>query len=90
MAANLPKLDKTAFSVASLFELSDEKQFWLSKTPYERLRAVEAMRKIIYGYDPSANRLQRVLKLLNERRVEYLLIGGYAVGYHNDDFRGKF
>jgi len=22
------------------------------------------------------------LKLLNERRVEYLLIGGYAVGYH--------
>ena len=44
-------VDKTAFSVASLFEPSDEKQFWLSKTPYERLRAVEAMRKIIYGKD---------------------------------------
>jgi hypothetical protein len=22
------------------------------------------------------------LRLLNERKVEYLLIGGYAVGYH--------
>jgi hypothetical protein len=56
-------VDRTAFSVVSLFEPSDEKQFWLSKTPYERLRAVEAMRKTIYGHDPSANRLQRVFEV---------------------------
>ena len=29
------RLDKTAFSVASLTDESDEKQFWLSKSPYE-------------------------------------------------------
>jgi hypothetical protein len=58
-----PKIDKTAFTVASLFDQSDEKSYWLSKTPYERLEAVELMRQIIYGYDPSAIRLQRVLEV---------------------------
>jgi hypothetical protein len=38
-ALHLARLDKTAFSVASLTAESDEKQFWLSKIPYERLRA---------------------------------------------------
>jgi len=58
-----PKIDKTAFTVASLFDQSDEKSYWLSRTPYERLEAVELMRQIIYGYDPSATRLQRVLEI---------------------------
>jgi len=58
-----PKIQRTAFTVASLFDESDEKSYWLSKTPYERLEAVELMRQIIYGYDPSAIRLQRVLEV---------------------------
>jgi len=57
------KLDKTAFSVASLTDESDEKQFWLSKSPYERLRALELMRQIAYGYDPSTERLQRFFEV---------------------------
>ena len=57
-----PNIQRTAFTVASLFDESDEKSYWLSKTPYERLQAVELMRRIIYGYDPSATRLQRVLE----------------------------
>jgi hypothetical protein len=57
------KLDKTAFSVVSLFDESDEKEYWLSKTPYERLLAVEFMRQISYGYDPSTARLQRVFEI---------------------------
>ena len=55
------RIEKTAFSVASLFDESDEKDYWLSKTPYERLEAIEVMREIIYGYSPSTTRLQRVL-----------------------------
>lgn len=57
------KMDKTAFSVASLYDESDEKQYWLSKTPHERLLAVEFLRQIAYGYDPSSERLQRVLEV---------------------------
>jgi hypothetical protein len=58
-----PKVQKTAFSAGSAFDKSDDKSYWLSKTPAERLQAVELMRQIIYGYDPSATRLQRVLEI---------------------------
>jgi len=57
------KLDKTAFSIASLLDESDERAFWLSKSPDERLQALELMRQSIYGYDPSTTRLQRVLTI---------------------------
>lgn len=57
------KLDRTAFSAASLLEPSDERAYWLSKSPYERLQAVELMRQIVYGYNPSTSRLQRVLEI---------------------------
>ena len=49
--------------VSSLYEQSDEKGYWLSKTPSERLEALEQIRQIIYGYNPATTRLQRVLKV---------------------------
>jgi len=52
-------MDKTAFSVNSLDDESDEKLYWLSKTPVERLYSVEMMRQMLYGYDPVTARLQR-------------------------------
>ncbi|MEJ2647502.1 MAG: hypothetical protein P8016_03715 [Sedimentisphaerales bacterium] len=68
MARNeFPKLDRTAFSVGSVFDESDEKAYWLSKTPEERLEAVELMRQIIYGYDPSTTRLQRVFEIAQRK-----------------------
>ncbi len=57
------KIDRKAFSVGSLREPSDERAYWLSKTPYERLQAAELMRQVVYGYDPSTTRLQRVLEI---------------------------
>lgn len=58
------KMDKTAFSVGTLSDEGDEKLYWLSKTPQERLQALELMRQIVYGYDPSTTRLQRVLAVV--------------------------
>jgi hypothetical protein len=54
------RMDKTAFSLASLSDASDERAYWLARTPHERLEALEVMRQIVYGYDPSTTRLQRV------------------------------
>jgi hypothetical protein len=54
------KLDRTHFSVAGL-NASDEKAYWLSKSPAERLEALELMRQMIYRYDPGRTRLQRIL-----------------------------
>jgi len=60
----LPRLDKTVFSIISLEEAdNDEMEFWLSKTPYERLSALEALRQIFYGYSPTTTRLQRIFEI---------------------------
>ena len=66
------KVDRTAFKVFSSFEEAeaDERAYWHSRTPEERLEALELMRQSAYGYrDSSAPRLQRVLEIarLKER-----------------------
>jgi hypothetical protein len=58
------RMDKTAFSVGSLAEAADEadeRAFWQEQTPEQRLEALEFLRQVMYGYDPSTARLQRVL-----------------------------
>ncbi len=58
------RMDKTALSIGSLFDESDEKAYWLSQTPEERLEALELMRQIVYGYEEAtAPGFQRVLEL---------------------------
>ena len=67
-AIDTSKVNKSALSVASTFvEKSDDKEYWQSKTPQERLQAVELMRQINYGYDPTTTRLQRVLEVAELR-----------------------
>jgi hypothetical protein len=56
------KLDKTTLTVAPLFDESDEKAYWLSRTPQERLRHIEVLRRINYGHRATI-RLERVLEL---------------------------
>jgi len=61
LPANL-KIDRKAFSVAALTDDSDKKAYWLARTPYERLKQVEILRRINYGARATA-RLQRVLEI---------------------------
>jgi hypothetical protein len=60
---NSYKMDKTAFSVAALGDDSGDREFWLSKTPEERLAAMEFMRVVNYGYDPVTARMERVIEV---------------------------
>lgn len=64
MNNSLSRLDRSVMIVNSLYEQSDEKGYWLSKTPSERLEAIEQIRQIVYGYDPATTRLQRVLEVV--------------------------
>ena len=57
------RMDKSAVSVVSLHDDSDEKEYWHSRTPRERLEALELMRQINYGYDPATARLQRIIEV---------------------------
>jgi len=56
------KIDKTALSLVPCLDTSDEKLYWLSRTPSERLRHMEVWRRINYGHHATA-RLQRVLEV---------------------------
>ncbi|MFH2044716.1 MAG: hypothetical protein ABIK92_06180 [Pseudomonadota bacterium] len=55
------KLDKSFFSVVSLSDQSDDKNYWFAKTPIERMRHIEVLRRINYGH-AATSRLQRVLE----------------------------
>ena len=63
------KIDRTAFSITTLDQAEeDDKRYWHSKTPHERLEAVELTRQILYGYDPATTRLQRVFEIIERPR----------------------
>ncbi len=59
-----PKLDRTIISVVSSFDEADkqDKEYWLSRTPYERLAYMALLRRINYGPVATA-RLQRILEV---------------------------
>ncbi|MDL1878770.1 hypothetical protein FBQ85_26935 [Cytophagia bacterium CHB2] len=61
------KVDRTALAVASLTEESDEKSYWRSRTPAERLQHLELLRRINYGTAATA-RLQRVLEFAQREK----------------------
>ena len=56
------KIDRTVLTVASFNDESDEKAYWLTRTPHERLRHIELLRRINYGYRATL-RLQRVFEV---------------------------
>jgi hypothetical protein len=55
----IPSLDKKILKVTSLDDLEDEKRYWMTKTPLERIEAIEINRRMIYGQDRVTSRLQR-------------------------------
>jgi hypothetical protein len=59
---NWYRLDRTAFSVVTLEEQDDDGLYWQDKSPEERMRALEYLRRMAYG-DAATARLQRVLSV---------------------------
>jgi hypothetical protein len=57
------KVDKTVFSVGTLNNEIDDKDYWLSVSPEERLQAIELIRQTLYGYSFTTPRLQRVFEV---------------------------
>ena len=58
----LPRLDKNVISITSLNDIEEEKKFWLSKGSKERIEAIELNRRMVYGRNRIASRLQRFLE----------------------------
>lgn len=58
-----PRIDRSMVRLGNFSGDADDKAFWLSRPPLERLEAVEWLREIAFGYDPTTTRLQRVLEV---------------------------
>lgn len=59
----LPRVDRSVLSVTPLEGSWDEKEYWLARTPQERLQHLEILRRINYGYR-AATRLQRFFEVV--------------------------
>lgn len=57
-------MNKRVFKVTSLYE-SDDYCFWQDKTYLERLSALEKLRRTVFGYGSSSQRLQRIFEVTN-------------------------
>lgn len=57
-------MNRQALGVGTLADQGNELAYWLTRTPAERLEALELLRQIHYGYDPLTARLQRVLDVV--------------------------
>lgn len=65
MPLNLERLDCTVSSVATFADVEQENRtFWHSRTPEERLMYVEWLRQRNWDYDPTTTRLQRTLAVV--------------------------
>ena len=62
---NETRLDRTQFEVANLESDPGDREYWRTRTPEERLLALELMRQIHYGYYPATARLQRVFVVVD-------------------------
>ncbi len=58
----LPSLNKKIVNVTSLDDIEEEKRYWFSKSPLERIEAIEINRRMVYGQDRVTSRLQRIFE----------------------------
>jgi hypothetical protein len=55
-------MNKKLFQITSIRDGND-RDYWKQKSYEERLEALEILRRIIFGYDPSTARLQRTITI---------------------------
>ena len=58
------RIDKSLLEFINTLPKEDQIAYWQTRTPADRLRALELLRQIEYGYDPNTTRIQRVLEIV--------------------------
>lgn len=58
----LSKVDRKAISFSTIDDNRSDVHYLWSKTAVERLQSVELLRNLMFGYNPTTERLQRVFE----------------------------
>ncbi|MEM6392745.1 MAG: hypothetical protein AAF797_08250 [Planctomycetota bacterium] len=72
LARDFPEINAPISRKAAIYTIGEEPpawKDWLDRSPLERLRHVEMLRRISYGYDPDAIVISRSARLI-ERRAD--------------------
>ena len=67
MKMNLFELDRTHIETGSFEDFDDtfsDIEFWMSRSPIERMQGIEFLRQSCFNYDPVSERLQRVFDIV--------------------------
>jgi len=65
----LPGMDRAKVRVATHAQAErEDREFWFSQTPLQRLRHLEQLRELNYGSEVLNQRLQRILTVLERQR----------------------
>lgn len=62
--ADAARIYRSVREVRSPKEVRADRDYWRTRSPQERLEALELLRQITYGYDPAATRLQRIFEIV--------------------------
>ena len=60
-------------------EVKENLSYWLSKTPEERVEAVEYLRRTLHGSSAS---FKDLFSSFNAHKVDCLIVGAHALAYH--------
>lgn len=66
-------------NLKDISEIREDLVYWLSKSPQERITAVERLRREHHG---DSERLKELLALFNDHKVDYIIVGAFALAYH--------
>jgi hypothetical protein len=69
----------TKCSLRNWSKIKDDLNYWLSKTPQERIAAIEHLRRQHYGIQQDYKEL---FKSFNTQKVDYVIVGSYALALH--------
>jgi len=56
-------IQKNVFEIVDLKD-ADDSDYWIDRSPIERVEAIEFMRKVMFGNDRVSERLQRILTIV--------------------------
>jgi len=64
----MDRVDRSVISVVTREEAHrQDVAYWHSRTPGERLEALESMRQAFYGYDPAVTHMIKVLEVIKRK-----------------------
>ncbi|MBI5085249.1 MAG: hypothetical protein HZB13_11700 [Acidobacteria bacterium] len=58
------RVDRSKISVARLTDPDDALAYWLSRSPVERLQAMEQLRRTLYGEDYDVGGVQKIVEIV--------------------------